>query len=163
RADVHVRAGTIVAVGPDLAAPAAEVIDGQAMIALPGLIDTHNHLWTSSWRNLAMEGPEKGYFPVTLALGRECTPEDMYRSVRLGMASRSLSNSPRGAGRFDVIRRDWEGARALGLPITIHTGDGSMIAAFDREKMLGPDVQLVHPGAWTEADLGTVVRTGVHV
>ena len=213
RADVHVRAGDIVAIGTELAAPGAEVIDGRNMIALPGLIDTHNHLWTSTWRNLAKEGPEKGYFPVTLALGQACTPEDMYRSVRLGlteqlhsgvttvndwahnmrspqhadaelralkdcgirgrlsygtwqggpppeqtmdlvdlarmhrewgalagdglislgMASRSISNSPRGAATLDAIHRDWAGARALGLPITLHTGGPGTIATMDRE------------------------------
>src|SRR5262245_4000480 len=48
RADVHVRAGEIIAVGPGLAAPGAETIDGADMIALPGLIDTHNHLWNTT-------------------------------------------------------------------------------------------------------------------
>src|SRR5438045_3574738 len=37
RGDIHVRNGEIVAVGTDLAAPGAEVIDGRTMIALPGL------------------------------------------------------------------------------------------------------------------------------
>src|SRR5262245_31366488 len=40
RADIHVRNGTILGVGPDIAAPAAEVIDARTMIALPGLVDT---------------------------------------------------------------------------------------------------------------------------
>src|SRR5215813_2617895 len=42
RGDVHVRDGTIVAVSADLPAPNARTIDGRGMIALPGLIDTHN-------------------------------------------------------------------------------------------------------------------------
>src|SRR2546425_12036022 len=37
RGDVHVRRGEIVAVGADLKAPGAEVIDGRGMIVLPGL------------------------------------------------------------------------------------------------------------------------------
>ena len=32
------------------------------------------------------EGPELGYFPLVLGLGRQYTPEDMYRGVRLGVA-----------------------------------------------------------------------------
>src|SRR5262245_44203366 len=45
--DVHVRGGAIVAVGPDLAT-SATAIDARGMIALPGLIDTHNHLWNTT-------------------------------------------------------------------------------------------------------------------
>ena len=86
RGDVHVRNGEIVAVGRDLPAPGAEVIDARNMIALPGLIDTHNHLWNSTCRNVVLEGPEKGYFPTVLALGKQYTPEDTYRGVRLGCA-----------------------------------------------------------------------------
>jgi hypothetical protein len=41
RGDVHVRNGEIIAVGRDVMASDAEVVDGRSMIALPGLIDTH--------------------------------------------------------------------------------------------------------------------------
>src|SRR5262245_35203672 len=78
-ADIHVRNGTILAVSPDLTAPGAEVIDARTMIALPGLVDTHNHIWNSTCRNLVKEGPEKGYFATVLALGKQYTPEDIYR------------------------------------------------------------------------------------
>ncbi len=63
RGDVHVRDGAIVAVGTDLPAPDAPAIDGRGMIALPGLIDTHNHLWNATCRNIVMEGPRAGLFP----------------------------------------------------------------------------------------------------
>src|SRR5581483_8188282 len=86
RGDVHLRNGTIVAVGPDLDAPGAEVIDGRDLIALPGLVDTHWHLWNSPYRGVTGEGPELGYFPVALRLGRVATPDDAYRAVRLGLA-----------------------------------------------------------------------------
>src|SRR5947207_2033125 len=86
RGDIHVRDGQIVAVGPDLPAPAAPDIDARTMIALPGLVDTHNHLWNTTLRNLVREGPEKGYFPTVLAVGKQYTPEDTYRGIRLGCA-----------------------------------------------------------------------------
>src|SRR5499427_1872171 len=86
RGDIHVRNGIIVAVGSDLPAPGAEVIDGRTMIALPGIVDTHNHIWNSTCRNIVQEGPEKGYFATVLALGKQYTPEDTYRGVRLGCA-----------------------------------------------------------------------------
>jgi len=53
---------------------------------LPGLVDTHNHIWNSTCRNIVQEGPEKGYFATVLALGKQYTPEDTYRGVRLGCA-----------------------------------------------------------------------------
>src|SRR5437879_2019465 len=65
RGDVHVRNGEIVAVGADLQTT-AQAIDGRGMIALPGLIDTHNHLWNTTCRSTVMEGPDKGYFPTVL-------------------------------------------------------------------------------------------------
>jgi dihydroorotase len=43
-ADIHLDDGEIVAVGPDIAAPAARLLDAQGLIALPGLVDLHAHL-----------------------------------------------------------------------------------------------------------------------
>ncbi|GGK40082.1 amidohydrolase [Nocardia camponoti] len=52
-ADVHIRDGRIAALGPDLAAPGAEVIDIDGALVLPGLVDTHCHLdktlWSAPW------------------------------------------------------------------------------------------------------------------
>ena len=87
RADVHVREGSIVAVGPRIAASGASAIDGRGMICMPGFIDTHWHLWTSICRALInADDPKRGYFPVTNTLGRHYTPADSYCSVRLGLA-----------------------------------------------------------------------------
>jgi 5-methylthioadenosine/S-adenosylhomocysteine deaminase len=83
--DIHVRNGVIVAVARSIPAPpGVEIIPAHGMIALPGLIDTHFHTWNSAARNLVQEGPTLGYFPLVLALGKQCTPEDIYRGVRLG-------------------------------------------------------------------------------
>jgi cytosine/adenosine deaminase-related metal-dependent hydrolase len=240
RGDVHVRDGQIVAVGADVAAPGAEVVDGRAMIALPGLVETHFHMWNTPLRNLVEEGPTLGYFALTLALGQQYTPTDMYRGVRLaaiealdsgittvhdwahnirnpayadadlralvdtgirarfsygtpqgglapddpmdladltrmhrewaahangglltlGMASRSLSTSPRGAVTVDALRRDWDAARAMGLPITIHTNTG-IVTLLEREGLLDRDVQLVNPSRWNASDLETAAHWGL--
>jgi len=45
----------------------------------------------------------------------------------------------------EQIKRDWDGARAFGLPITMHTSGASPITELERAGLLGPDVQLVHP------------------
>lgn len=84
--DVHVKNGAIVAVGKNLRAPGATVIDGRRSIVLPGLVDTHWHMWTSYMRSLAGDTPEKGYFPLTTAYGQAMQPEDMYHGTRLAAA-----------------------------------------------------------------------------
>jgi dihydroorotase len=43
-ADLLIRGGLVEAVGPDLDAPDATIIDGTGLIALPGLVDLHTHL-----------------------------------------------------------------------------------------------------------------------
>ncbi len=83
--DVHVRNGALVAVGPNLSAPGAEVIDGRNRIALPGFVDTHFHLWGSFARGVVADG-DFDYFPVMSRLGPVMTPEDAYNSARLGIA-----------------------------------------------------------------------------
>jgi len=85
--DVHVRDGAIVAVAPKIEAPSAQVIDGAGMIAIPGFVDTHFHLWNALFRVfIRADVPALGYFPVTARLGPLMAPEDSYRSVRLGAA-----------------------------------------------------------------------------
>jgi 5-methylthioadenosine/S-adenosylhomocysteine deaminase len=85
--DIHIRNGAIVAIGPALHAPDAVVIDALHMIAMPGLIDAHNHLWNTMERSVIRESIQgKGYFPVTLALGQKYLPSDTYHSALLGAA-----------------------------------------------------------------------------
>jgi dihydroorotase len=43
-ADIHLRDGVIAAIGQDLDAPGASVLDAAGLIALPGLVDLHTHL-----------------------------------------------------------------------------------------------------------------------
>jgi cytosine/adenosine deaminase-related metal-dependent hydrolase len=84
--DIHVRNGTIVAVGSNVNAPAAQVIDGKTMIACPGFIETHWHMWGAVARNMAGEEEKTGYFPFSRVLGALFTPEDNARGVRLALA-----------------------------------------------------------------------------
>ena len=247
--DVHVRDGSIVAVAPKIEAPSAQVIDGAGMIAIPGFIDTHFHLWNALFRiYIRADIPALGYFPVTARLGPLMAPEDSYRSVRLGAAealaagvttvhnwshntrspehadaelsamreigirgrfaygtpvgladdapmdfaglarvkkdwmpdrenlltlgicSRNLgaltiggsaAAASRGVLTVEQIRRDWDGARALGLPITMHTSGASPVTELERAGLLGPDVQLVHPLLNTPEELATLKARGV--
>jgi 5-methylthioadenosine/S-adenosylhomocysteine deaminase len=85
-ADVHVRDGAIVAVGQKLAAPGARVIDGRDMIVLPGLVETHWHMWNTLLRGMSGEKPDFGYFRTSGGLGRVFEPGDMYQGTRLATA-----------------------------------------------------------------------------
>src|SRR5947199_10581411 len=57
---VHVRNGEIIAVGKDAAG--GESIDGAGMIVMPGLVETHWHMWNTLFRSFAGDKAEEGYF-----------------------------------------------------------------------------------------------------
>lgn len=84
--DVHVRDGKILAVGRDLDAPGVEVLDGNGMLVLPGLIETHWHVWTTLLRSLSGDRQEHGYFPTSRSIGAFYSAEDMYVATRLAAA-----------------------------------------------------------------------------
>jgi len=73
-------------VGRNLSAPGAEIIRADTMIALPGFIETHWHMWGAVARNMAGPTEETGYFYISRLLGQFFTPEDNARGVRLGLA-----------------------------------------------------------------------------
>jgi hypothetical protein len=75
--------------------------------------------------------------------------------LTLGICSRNIGNVAnvlRGNIPLEVINADWGGARALGLPITLHTSGPSPITMLEENKLLGPDVQFVHPLLTTEQE-----------
>jgi cytosine/adenosine deaminase-related metal-dependent hydrolase len=82
--EVHVRDGRIVAVGRRLA-PRAPRLDGTGTVVMPGLVDTHWHLWTSLYRSMSSSGPDTAYFALNVRNGVRCTPRDLYHGTRLGL------------------------------------------------------------------------------
>lgn len=83
---VHVRDGAIVAVGRDLRTTGAKAIDGRGMIVLPGLVDTHWHMWHTICRNFAGDTRETGFFPTITRFATHMQPLDMYNTARLAAA-----------------------------------------------------------------------------
>jgi 5-methylthioadenosine/S-adenosylhomocysteine deaminase len=230
---VHVRNGEIVAVGRDIQAPGgAQIISADDMIVLPGLIETHWHMWNTLFRSFAGDEPAHGYFPTVARFGASMTPDDMYQGTRLAAAEalhagmttvhdwchnirsrefaerdiqalkdtgirarfsygwsqgqddkdilniadietlhrnwKSHSNDGLIAlglgwrGKFragplpeNVYRREFEAARGMGIPLTVHIASRknppNQIECLAKENLLGKDVQLVH-AVWVTPD-----------
>jgi cytosine/adenosine deaminase-related metal-dependent hydrolase len=90
-ADVYVRNGEIAAVGVGVAAPGAQALDGRGMIVLPGLVETHWHMWNTLLRSMAGDRKEHGYFPTARTLGEKYTANDNYQGTRLSAAEAIFS------------------------------------------------------------------------
>lgn len=82
--DVLVRGSTIAKVGAELDDPADEVIDADGMFVLPGLVDTHIHLWQTVLRGLAADLWKGEYFTHVLPYRERFRPEDMYAGGYVG-------------------------------------------------------------------------------
>ncbi|HEX3779164.1 MAG TPA: amidohydrolase family protein [Pseudonocardiaceae bacterium] len=85
--DVHIVDGEIAAIGTGLTAPGAERIDATGMIVLPGLVETHWHMWNTLLRGLSDGRPgATGYFQVCGALGPAFEAADCAAGVWLSCA-----------------------------------------------------------------------------
>src|SRR5580700_10281547 len=84
--DIHVKDGSIVAVGKALNAPAATAISGERMIVLPGLVETHWHMWNTLLRGFWGDRHEESYFPMLVAISEFWKPGDTHLGTRLGAA-----------------------------------------------------------------------------
>jgi cytosine/adenosine deaminase-related metal-dependent hydrolase len=236
--DVHVAGGAIVAVGRELDAPGAEVIDGAGMLVLPGFIETHWHIWTTLLRSLAGDRQEHGYFPTSRTVGTFYTADDMYVAGRLaaaeavhsgitfvhdwchnvrspahaqaalralaetGIRARFSYGSPTGASNDATIDlddftgmheqwsdhsndglltlglawrgaasaatlRDYEVARELGLPISVHAnnfqGSSGGIQQLANRKLLVPGMQVIHAVWCTPEEIRALADNRVNV
>ncbi len=241
--DVHVKNGSILAVGKEIKAPQATTLDASHMIVLPGLVDTHVHMWSTLLRCLAGDNPETGYYPMMAACGKVMTSDDLYQGARLAAAEalysgtttvhdychncrsrehaeaniRALKESGLRArwsygwaqaqpntqivnlddledlhrnwsglsnggllslgfgwrGMFrpgailppEVYRKEFETARKLGLPISLHVGDadkdvGQVTA---HREFLGKDMQLIHVLSASQAEVEMIAAAGSSV
>src|SRR5436190_12329688 len=78
-ADVLIENGKISAVGPNISAAGAEMIEASRMIVMPGLIDTHRHMWQGILRNVLPDGSLDDYIAtVQKTFGANYTPDDVY-------------------------------------------------------------------------------------
>ena len=83
--DIHLREGRIIAVGEGLKADGAEIVAGNGMIVMPGLVETHWHMWNSLFRSMSVTEPGKGYFETRTEIGKHFQPMDMYNGSMLSV------------------------------------------------------------------------------
>jgi 8-oxoguanine deaminase len=131
---IFVRDGVIQATGPtnDLPTEADRVIDASGMLVLPGLINTHHHLYQTLTRALpAVENAELFDWLVYLyPVWAQMTPEAVHTSALVGLTELLLTGCttvsdhlylvPNGSSHGDEIRA----ARELG--VRFHPCRGSM-------------------------------------
>jgi cytosine/adenosine deaminase-related metal-dependent hydrolase len=237
---VHVRNGDIVAVGKDVTG-GGERIDGSGMIVMPGLVETHWHMWNTLFRSFAGDKPEDGYFPTVARFGQQMSPDNTFQSTRLsaaeainsgmtfvhswchnvrstahaeadiralaevGIRARHSCGWPQGLpdtqsvdpGPIESLARNWESwsneglitlgmawrgqfragpikpevyqpefdnARKLGLPITLHVASArkavNQIEPLYKAKLMGKDVQLIHTLSASAAELDMIKDSG---
>ncbi|WP_019180143.1 amidohydrolase family protein [Microbacterium yannicii] len=79
RADILIEGPRIVEVRPSIDAVDADVIDASAMIAMPGMVDTHRHTWQTALRGILADGNIPDYLRgFRLQMAELYRAEDMY-------------------------------------------------------------------------------------
>src|SRR5277367_4319693 len=83
--DVLVEGARIVAVGVDIPAGEAEVVDAGNAIVMPGLVDAHHHMWLGVMRRMMPDVDDLFAYINVVAetLGAHYRPLDMYLSTKL--------------------------------------------------------------------------------
>jgi cytosine/adenosine deaminase-related metal-dependent hydrolase len=172
--DVLVADGVITAVGKDLkpATAEAEVIDAAGRLVVPGMVDTHRHVWQGAIGSYTPQITGADYGPAVLTgIALKHTPEDVYAGtrdeyfssgsygrLRMGMALRgpAFTSAERNTDDFAF-------ARDLGLPISVHAGmagTGEAVTVLDRHGLLGADINYVHGNFLTDREWDLVAESG---
>jgi cytosine/adenosine deaminase-related metal-dependent hydrolase len=133
-ASVFIRGHRIEAIGPseDLPTTADEVIDARHHLAMPGLVNTHHHMFQSLTRavpavqNAELFGWLRGLYPIWAGL----TPEMVFVSTQVAMAELLLSGCTTSSDHLYIypngVRLDDSIEAAQGIGMRFVASRGSM-------------------------------------
>jgi 5-methylthioadenosine/S-adenosylhomocysteine deaminase len=149
-ADVLIEGSEIVAVGPNLDAGTAEVVDAHNRLVVPGLINAHYHSHDTLCRGLFEELPLEFWLLYTLPLGANRSKEELrartlvgaLESIRCGITcvQDMLGLFPLDDESTDVVIKAYEeiGLRVVFSPMV---WDVPPVAMVRHKESLPPDVQ----------------------
>jgi cytosine/adenosine deaminase-related metal-dependent hydrolase len=129
---LFVRDNVIEQVGPtaELPASADRVIDARGMVILPGLINTHHHLYQTLTRCLAQDDGLFGWLRTLYPIWARMNAEAVYVSAKVGLAELLLSGCTTSSDHLYLYpngsRIDDEIQAAHEVGIRFHATRGSM-------------------------------------
>ena len=129
---LFVRDNVIEQVGPtaELPADADHVIDASGMVVLPGLVNTHHHLYQTLTRCLAQNDGLFGWLTTLYPIWARMNAEAVYVSAKVGLAELLLSGCTTSSDHLYLYpngsRIDDEIRAAQELGIRFHATRGSM-------------------------------------
>lgn len=134
--DVLIRNGRITGIGKGLNASDATILDAREAIILPGFVDTHSHLYTTTMRGQFRNGDGQ-FFPVSSTAAAKMMPEDVETAMHLGAVELIQAGITTTADFFDNVSSPAHGEAGLralqrsGIRGTLYYG--------------GPDRSTKHP------------------
>ena len=131
---LFIQDNAIVQAGPTAELPetADTVIDARGMIILPGLINTHHHLYQTLTRCIAQDSVLFDWLVTLYPIWARLTPEAVYVSAKVGLAELMLSGCTTSSDHLYVypngckIEHEIEAAVDLGIRFTATRGSMSL-------------------------------------
>jgi cytosine/adenosine deaminase-related metal-dependent hydrolase len=129
---LFVRDNAIEQAGPTAELPesADRIIDARGMIVLPGLVNTHHHLYQTLTRCIAQDSVLFDWLTTLYPIWARLTPEAVYVSAKVGLAELMLTGCTTSSDHLYIYpngaRIDDEIQAAAELGIRFHATRGSM-------------------------------------
>ncbi|MNG78529.1 Melamine deaminase [compost metagenome] len=112
KGSILIENGVIKAIGSTVSCPAnAIIIDGHNAVVMPGLIDSHWHLWTSVMRSMPGYSSDEGYFPMSVKYSRLMSGRDMKIISKYSLAE-AINSGITSISDFNHNTRTFEHAKA---------------------------------------------------